>query len=241
MKLSIKAGSTSQSVLLFIQDSSSTTGAGLTGLTYNSSGLTAYYSFAGASAGSTSITLATLSAVNSSWSSGGFKEVDGTNMPGIYRFDIPNAVLGSGNGRSVVVYLQGATNMAPLPIEIELTGWDNQDAVHGGMSALPNTACTTNASLLTSGTGTDQLKVSSGNVEVGTYASGQDPATLVLAGSVPTSNTANTVADCLNAARAQGFGKWVLSGTTLSLYAPDGTTVVRSFTLDNATAPSQRT
>jgi hypothetical protein len=83
-------------------------------------------------------------------------------MPGIYRFDIPNAALASGNGRSVVIMLSGATNMAPLPIEIELTGWDNQDSVHGGMSALPNTACTTNASLITSGSGTDQLTVSGG-------------------------------------------------------------------------------
>ena len=37
-----------------------------------------------------------------------------------------------------------------------------QDAVHLGLSALPATACTTNASLITSGTGTDQLSVSSG-------------------------------------------------------------------------------
>jgi hypothetical protein len=44
----------------------------------------------------------------------------------------------------------------------------------------------------------------------------------------------------LNAARAQGFSKWVLSGTTLTLYAADGTTTVRTFTLDSANAPTQR-
>ena len=63
---------------------------------------------------------------------------------------------------------------------------------------------------------------------------------LNLGQSVPTSNTAQTVGDALNAARAQGFGKWVLSGTTLTLYAADGTTAVRTFTLDSATAPCQR-
>src|SRR5271154_5742539 len=155
MKLSIKAGATSQSCNLFIQNSTSTTGAGLTGLAYNTASLTAYYSFSGASATSTSITLATLSAVTSAYSSGGFKELDSTNMPGWYRFDIPNAVIAASSGRSVSLHFQGASNMAPCPVEIELTGWDNQDAVHGGMSALPNTAVTTNASLLTSGTGTD--------------------------------------------------------------------------------------
>ncbi len=63
---------------------------------------------------------------------------------------------------------------------------------------------------------------------------------LDLTQSIPTSNTAQTVGDALNAARAQGFGKWVLSGTTLTLYASDGTTAVRTFTLDSASAPTQR-
>lgn len=57
---------------------------------------------------------------------------------------------------------------------------------------------------------------------------------------VPTSNTAQTVGDALNAARAQGFGKWVLTGTSLALYAADGTTVVKTLTLDSSSAPTQR-
>jgi hypothetical protein len=65
---------------------------------------------------------------------------------------------------------------------------------------------------------------------------------LDLTAAVPTTgNTANTVGDCLNAARAQGFGNWVISGTTLTLYAPDGTTVVKAFNLNDAVNPSQRT
>jgi len=58
---------------------------------------------------------------------------------------------------------------------------------------------------------------------------------------IPTSNTAQTLGDSLNAARASGFGKWVIIGTTLNIYAPDGTTVVRSFTLNSATEPTART
>lgn len=58
--------------------------------------------------------------------------------------------------------------------------------------------------------------------------------------SVPTSNTANTIGDALNAMRAVGFGKWVISGTNLSLYAPDNVTVVKSFTLNSSTAPTSR-
>jgi hypothetical protein len=58
---------------------------------------------------------------------------------------------------------------------------------------------------------------------------------------VPTSNTAETTGDCLLAARADGFGKWVLSGTTLTLYANDGTTAVHTFTLNDSANPTSRT
>ncbi len=164
-KLSVFAGATSQSVNVFVQDSSSTTGAGLTGLVFNSSGLTAYYTFAGTNAGATAISLATLAAVNSAWASGGFKEIDSTNMPGMYRLDLPNAVLAASKGRSVAAMLKGAASMAPCPLEIELTGTDNQDAVRGGLTALPSTPCTANASLITSGTGADQLSVTGGRAK----------------------------------------------------------------------------
>lgn len=46
----------------------------------------------------------------------------------------------------------------------EIVAYNPQDAVHLGLSSLPNTAVTTNASLLTSGTSTDQISVSSGKV-----------------------------------------------------------------------------
>ena len=64
--------------------------------------------------------------------------------------------------------------------------------------------------------------------------------TLDLSQAIPTSNTAQTVGDALNASRAQGFGKWTLVGTTLTLFAPNGTTPVRTFALDSASDPTQR-
>lgn len=44
----------------------------------------------------TAITLTDLAAVNSAFSSGGVKEVDGTNMKGTYRLDVPDAALATG-------------------------------------------------------------------------------------------------------------------------------------------------
>ena len=166
MKLSIVKGATSQLVEIFIQDSSKTTGEGLTGLAYNTASLVCYRGRSDdGNAGGTAISLAT--ATLGTWTSGGFKEKDATNMPGIYEFGIPNAALASGS-RFCVIMLKGATNMSPCPIEIELTGWDNQDAVRGGLTALPNANASASGGLLTDGTSTGQLNPSSGNVTVGT-------------------------------------------------------------------------
>ncbi len=153
-KLSILAGATSQSVNILILDSTSTTGAGLTGLVFNSGSLIAYYTFTGANAGATAITLATLATVGAAWSSGGFKQIDSTHMPGLYRFDLPDAVLAAASGRVVTVILRGAANMVDCRLEIELTGTDNQDGTRGGMTALPNAAAAASGGLLVNGSNT---------------------------------------------------------------------------------------
>lgn len=119
--MDVKAGSTSVTKNVLIYDSS--TGLPLTGLAYNTAGLTAYYVLPGAA--SVSITLATQTATGG-WSSGGFVEVDSTYMPGVYRLDIPNAAIAS--GRTSIVYLQGATNMAPCVFEVNIIGFDNTTA-----------------------------------------------------------------------------------------------------------------
>ena len=105
----------------------------MTGLTNSTSGLIAYYCIEGAGS---SVVISLSAGTLGTWSSGGFIVVDGTNMPGVYELGIPNLALAS--GKSVVVYLQGATNMAPLVLEIELTAVNNQDAVRYGLSSLPN-------------------------------------------------------------------------------------------------------
>jgi len=41
-------------------------------------------------------------------------------------------------------------------------------------------------------------------------------------------------------ARAEGFGKWELIGTIITLYARDGSTSVHAFTLNDASNPTMR-
>lgn len=120
MKLALVKGATSYRSYVFVQNSSVTTGAGLTGLVFNSAGLTAYYVRPGAAA--TAITLATQT-VSGAYSSGGFVEIDATNMPGLYRFDVPDAVLATGVD-AAVVHLKGATNMVPVVLEVQLTDFN---------------------------------------------------------------------------------------------------------------------
>ena len=111
----VYAGMTSQTIDIFLRDSSSTTGQGLSGLVYNSAGLVASYR-KGATGSRTAITLATQT-VGGAYSSGGFVEIDATNMKGVYRLDIPNAAVDTEG--FVTLYLYGATNLLPTALRID--------------------------------------------------------------------------------------------------------------------------
>lgn len=65
------------------------------------------------------ITVADLGSVNAAYSAGGFKEVDATNMPGAYRFDVPDAALATG-ADWVVVFLKVAGCIS-IPFRLDLT------------------------------------------------------------------------------------------------------------------------
>lgn len=117
MKLRIAGGSTDVSLPIFIQDTASVIGAGLTGLAYDDAGLSCFYVRPGSN--DAELTLASV-AVDGAHSDGGFVEVDGTNMPGWYRLDLSDAIVASGV-TSVGVQLKGAADMAQLNIEIQLT------------------------------------------------------------------------------------------------------------------------
>jgi len=101
------------SLVEYINITQSNSGSPLTGLTYQSSGLSAYYVRPGGSPAA--ITLANQTA-SGAYASGGFVAVDNTNMPGLYRIDIPNAVFASGVTKATI-YLRGAGNMNPIRIE----------------------------------------------------------------------------------------------------------------------------
>lgn len=112
-------GASSYIIEVMVFDSSSTTGAGLTALTNASSGLLCYYktSAATVSAAVTLKTVTTFGTYAGTATVGAFKEVDSTNMKGVYEFHVPNnffsATATPTNG---LIMLSGATNMVPVPL-----------------------------------------------------------------------------------------------------------------------------
>ena len=135
-KISRQVGSTSQIVELVAQSTaSSPPGLPLAGLTYSTSGLTCYYkrNMASADAVVSLVTIGTLG----TFTSGGFAAVDATNMTGVYEFHIPNAALASG-ADTVTFCFQGAANLAPIFLEVELTAVNNQSTGFGLVDASAN-------------------------------------------------------------------------------------------------------
>lgn len=115
----ITRGSTSQMRMFNIVK---TDGAAFTGLAFNSPSISCYY-YRQNAATSTAVTLATMTL--GTWASGGFKEVDATNMAGVYELCLPDLALSIGTGvDSAMVYLAGATvgdwTMRPVVLNIDL-------------------------------------------------------------------------------------------------------------------------
>jgi hypothetical protein len=115
-KRRINTGAVDQTVDVFVLDSSSSTGAGLTGLVFNTAGLTCYYR-KGATGTPTALSLVTQT-VGGAHADGGFVAADGTNMPGQYRLDLPDTLWDTAG--MAYVYLKGAANMAPVVMEFEV-------------------------------------------------------------------------------------------------------------------------
>ena len=109
--ITIAPGSTSQSIELYL---------GATGLTTSTSGLSARYNRTRTASVSIPLVARTIA---QAWTSGGFAEVDATNMPGVYRLDLPDAALAAG-ADDVTVVVRGAsgTNGAVMTVKLSSGG-----------------------------------------------------------------------------------------------------------------------
>ena len=126
---------TSRSLPIFVVDTTSTTGGGLSGVTHASSGLVLEYRRQNQSAW-TSVTA--VSKTLGTYVSGGIV-ADGS-LDGAYEVDFPDAAFASAAGVEwVALRIRGVANMLPVLIEIELDAVDYQDAAAFGLSRIDAT------------------------------------------------------------------------------------------------------
>lgn len=130
--ITIAPGSTSQSIELYL---------GATGLTASTSGLTARYNRTRTASVSIPLVARTIA---QAWTAGGFAEVDATNMPGVYRLDVPDAAFAAG-ASDVTIVVRGAsgTNGAVLTVTLSsggLTAAQTASAVWDATASAYNTA-----------------------------------------------------------------------------------------------------
>lgn len=139
MLIDYHLGQTSIVLRVVILDSTVATGAGKTGLTNATSGLniSAIADSEGTAAtytaaGSTIDTIVSLS-VYSNPTAGHcrFKEVDATNLPGLYELQLENTRYAVSNARSLVIFITGAAGAAPCRVCIPLRAVDPYNANFG--------------------------------------------------------------------------------------------------------------
>ncbi|MEY5097444.1 MAG: hypothetical protein RJA36_163 [Pseudomonadota bacterium] len=135
----IKKGSADRSVLLRIIDS--TDGTPETGVAYNTSGIDLWYRREGAA--KTSITEASLAALTTAHTDGGFLAVS----DGYYRLDSPDAAFAT--GANYVDFGGTVTGMIVIGGRVRLVDFDLEDSVRAGLTALPNAAAAANGGLPT--------------------------------------------------------------------------------------------
>ena len=82
------------------------------------------------------ITPVTLAAITTAWASGGVKLVDDTNMPGLVRFDLPDAVFADDGVSDEVFFTVKATGWATITVCIPLT--DERDIKLNGVTTRTN-------------------------------------------------------------------------------------------------------
>lgn len=124
---SVIGGSTSKSIRLELVN---TDGTAKTDAAYTD--VTAYYYRPGDSA-ITSITMATLAAVDTAYSSGGFKHVSN----GVYRFDIPDAAIAAITGGGKVLFTVSVSGCFPCNFELSIVS-ENASTVKAAVAALNN-------------------------------------------------------------------------------------------------------
>ncbi len=193
----VKKGSTDRSVAIRIVDS--TDGTPETGVVYNTSGIDLWYRREGAA--KTSITEATLAALTTAHSDGGFLHVG----DGEYRLDLPDAAVAT--GANYVDIGGTVTGMVVIGGRIRLVDVDLEDSTRAGLTALPNAAADAAGGLPISDAG--GLDIDAQFAKLGTVTDLGGGATLAANMSDIAGATFDTSTDSNEAIRNRGDAAWL--------------------------------
>lgn len=129
MKISRQVGTTNEVLAVFIQDYTVSTGAGLANVSSSS------VNFAWCRNNQTAISsgICTAGGAIGTYSVSTLTQLSSTSTLGWYHFSPPDVLFLS--GRSAILHLYGYPNMAPVPIEVELTATNNQTIQPVGVSS----------------------------------------------------------------------------------------------------------
>ena len=233
--VSIVPGTTSQTFELYL---------GVTSLTYNTSGLSAYY----IRNRSAPVQISLISQTpTGSWASGGFAEISSANAPGLYRLDVPDAAFASGSD-DVTIVVRGAAGSNGAVVTCTLFNpsvnlLNTQAGIYTASGTIgarmlltteDNRAINVTSSNQTVFNPSDLLNVQSGiYTSAGTLGARllqtvsdnrpvivtSDNQIQVDAGQTFSSGSGTTILSPI----LNSVGRWTLEGSTLTLYNADGT------------------
>lgn len=129
---------------IFIYDTTSDVGEGLTGLDYHTPGLACAMIFSGS--GYFNITLQTIHTIGTYQTPSGvhyvrFKEVSAANLPGYYELQFHDDLFGPGYaGKHICFQFRGAANMAPVNVELQVTAGLYADVIRWNGATVPEIA-----------------------------------------------------------------------------------------------------
>ena len=178
MLISYVLGQTSIILRVKIPSSIATDNSGVSGLTNTTTGLnistiadneaTATIYTSAASHIQTIATLGTYSAPSAS--NCRFGEVDATNHKGVYELQIANARFNVSSSKSLLITIAAitASNVAQVDVLIPLTYYDPYNGMNLGLTAIPNANAAASGGLPTVGTGSGQINLTSGGVDLQT-------------------------------------------------------------------------
>ncbi len=163
MSYTITKGATSQSIELYIVDS--TDGTPETGVLWNTAGIDLKYRRKDAVVVSITEAALTTPLLTDTWETGGFLEIGN----GVYRLDLPNAALTSAAGIDRVVVFGTVTGMVVLPVTIHLTAFDLATATQdvNATQISGDTTAADNLELFT-----EVLETGTGLIDSGTFKAG---------------------------------------------------------------------